>query len=181
MDISYTTKRLSLRILQVKDADMVLSFYNRNKSHLEPWELKRDFNFYSLAYQGASLYFEEDLMKRNRLLRFWIFLRSNPNLIIGTVNFYNIKSRGHSCCQIGYKIDHEYVNMGYAYEAIKFSMAVLKEKYNLHRIEARIMTTNLPSIALIEKLGYKYEGLSHSNVKINGHWEELLTYVYINN
>ena len=181
MDLLYTTNRLNLRTLQVKDADKVLTFYNRNKNHFEPWESKRPFNFYTLSYQRASLLIEDELMKKNSLLRFWVFLRGNSDVIIGTVNFYNIIRGSYSCCQIGYKLDSRYMNMGYAHEAIKHSMEVLKEEYNLHRIEAKIMPTNLSSIKLIERLGFKYEGLSHSSIKINGHWEDHLSYAYIFN
>jgi len=179
MNISYNTKRLSLRILQARDADKVLAFYKRNKFHFEPWEAKRAFNFYTLSYQRASLTIEEDLMKRKSLLRLWIFLKDKPDLIIGTVNFYNIKNGDNASCQIGYKIDRKYIKKGYAYEAIKFSIELMQEKYNLHRIEAKIMPKNLASIKLIEKLGFKCEGLSPSKVKINGRFEDHFIYSYI--
>lgn len=180
MNISYTTERLRLTTLKAHDADMVLDFYNRNRSHFEPWEAKRSFNFYTLSYQRTSLAFEERLMKRNNMLRFWIYLKDRPDSIIGTINYYNIKEGKQPSCQIGYKIDHEHTKMGYAYEAIQYSMSEVIERYNLHRIEAKIMPSNLPSINLIQKLGFKYEGLAKLKIKINGNWQDHLLYAYTN-
>ena len=86
----HVTNRLVLKPLNTEDTFNVLSFYNRNREHFEPWEQKRSLNFYTYNYQYASLAVEKDLMKSKKLLRFWIFPKDNPNLIIGTVNFYNI-------------------------------------------------------------------------------------------
>src|SRR5690554_4314817 len=90
MNTSYTTNRLILRLLETKDTAKVLSFYNRNRNHFEPWEQKRSPNFYTYNYQCTSLAIEKELINTKKLLRFWIFHKENPDLIIGTVNFYNI-------------------------------------------------------------------------------------------
>ena len=58
-------------------------------------------------------------------------------------------------------------------------MKILKIKYNLHRIEARIMPSNISSIKLIEKLDFHNEGLAKSSIKINGKWEDHFVYAYI--
>lgn len=69
--------------------------------------------------------------------------------------------------------------MGFTYEAIKFALKVLKKEYKLHRVEARIMPSNIYSIKLIEKLGFSNEGLARSSIKINGEWEDHFVYAYI--
>lgn len=90
MNTSYTTNRLILRLLETKDTVNVLSFYNRNRDHFEPWEQKRSPNFYTYNYQYTSLAIEKELINTKKMLRFWIFLKKNSNLIIGSINFYNI-------------------------------------------------------------------------------------------
>lgn len=181
MEISHSTKRLNLKILLSKDADKVLNFYKRNKNHFEPWEPKRNPNFYTLPYQSTSLTLEHNLMLHSRSLRLWIFLKDNPDIIIGCISFYNIYKDPYSCCQVGYKIDRDYTHKGYAYEALKYTMNLISNEYNLHRIEAKIMPSNKGSIKLIKKLGFLYEGLTKSSVKINGKWEDHLLYSYILN
>lgn len=179
MVMSYTTDRLILQVLQSKDADKVLSFYERNKNHFDCWEPKRSPDFYTLAYQTTSLILEYNLMLKSKLFRLWIFLKDNPDTIIGCVNFYNICKGPYSSCQIGYKIDHEYTNKGYAYEAINYSLKLIPKEYHLHRVEAKIMPSNFPSIKLIEKLGFFFEGLSRSSVEINGKREDHMLYAYL--
>lgn len=179
MNFSYNTNRLSLKILKADYASNVLSFYNRNREHFEPWEQKRSLSFYTFAHQYASLLVEEKLFNNRELLRFWIFLKDDPDTIIGTVNFYNISRGCFFNCQIGYKIDHDHLGQGYAYEAISFAMKVLKKEFNLHRIEGRIMPSNKDSIKLIEKLGFNNEGLAKSSIKVNGKWEDHYVYAYV--
>ncbi len=179
MKSSYTTKRLILQTLDFNNAHKVLSFYEDNKDFFEPWESKRPSNFYTLAYHRTSLIIEEELLRKDKALRFWVFLKDNTDLIIGTVSFYNIRRNTYSSCQIGYKFDKDHVNMGYAYEAINFSMKIIKKEYNLHRLEAKIMPSNTKSIKLIKKLGFEYEELEPSSIKIMGKWEDHQIYSYI--
>jgi len=60
-------------------------------------------------------------------------------------------------------------------------MHILFQEYHIHRVEANIMPSNLPSIHLIEKLGFSYEGLAASSIKVNGQWQDHARYSYINN
>lgn len=180
MQLTFNTDRLVLRILHPNDADKVLAFYEENREHFEPWEPERDLNFYTLPYQRLSLSIEYNLMQQAKLLRYWVFTSDDPDTIIGSINFYNILKGSYYSCQLGYKFDHRYTGRGYAYEAVKSSMDVLFMEHNIHRIEANIMPTNLRSIHLIQKLGFSYEGLCKSSIKINHKWEDHIRYAYIN-
>lgn len=172
MQTTCTTDRLFLSILHPNDADKVLSFYLKNKDFFEPWEPVRDPNFYTLNFQQLTLTAEYNLFLQSKMLRFWIFHRKNPQVIIGTVNFYNITAGSYSTCQLGYKMDKDYTGQGYALESIRAAMGILLEEYRIHRIEANIMPNNERSLRLIHKLGFTYEGLSRSSIRINNHWED---------
>jgi ribosomal-protein-alanine N-acetyltransferase len=137
-------------------------------------------NFYTLPYQRLSLSIEYNLMQQSKLLRYWVSHPDNPDILIGSINFYNIVKGSYFTCQLGYKFDHRYNGSGYAFESVKAGMDILFEEQKLHRIEANIMPSNLRSIHLIQKLGFFYEGLSKSNIKINHGWEDHIRYAYIN-
>ena len=179
MQMTYNTDRLILNILHQNDADKVLSFYEKNKEQFEPWESERDTNFYTIPYHRLTLSLEYNLMLQSKLLRFWIFHQDDPQTIIGSVNFYSINRGIYSSCQLGYKIDQDHTGNGYALEGVQASMGILFEEHHLHRVEANIMPRNLQSIKLIEKLGFTYEGLAKSNIKINGTWEDHARYAYL--
>jgi len=180
MQMSIQTDRLQLRVLHPNEADKVLSFYAQNKEHFEPWEPERDINFYTPSYQRLSLSIEYNLMQQSKLLRYWVFLKNNPNTIIGSVNFYNIVKGSYFNCQLGYKFDHRFLGQGYAIEAIRDSMKTLFSDYEIHRIEANIMPSNLRSVHLVQKLGFQYEGLAVSSIKINHKWEDHVRFAFIN-
>lgn len=180
MSIIFETPRLYVKQLTRDSAELVLNFYAENKAIFEPWEPKRAINFYTLAYQKASLSAEYHQMLDGKLLRYWVFLKNQPNEIIGSFCFQNFLRGPYQSCSLGYKFSGKYHNQGYAYESIKKGLEHLLSEYPIHRVEAFIMPKNYPSIKLIEKLNFKYEGISYSYANVNGSWEDHLRYSYIN-
>lgn len=176
----YQTNRLLLRILNKEDAAFVLSFFKDNQGEFEPWEPNKDFNFYTLAYQKASLTAEKNLMADGKLLRYWIFKKDNPEEVIGSICFQNILREPYSSCSLGYKLSHLHRNQGYATEGLHKCIEIAFKEQHLHRIEALIMENNEPSLRLIKRLGFQYEGLAYSYAKINGVWTDHRRYVLIN-
>lgn len=180
MEISYKTDRLLLTTLTHNYSDKVLDFYLRNKEHFEPWEPDRNQNFYSIPFQRLSLSMESQLLQKHKLLRLWVFLKEDTTRIIGSVNFYNITYEPFFNCQLGYKLDYNYTGYGYAFESVSAGIEIFfKHHPNIHRIEANIMPSNTPSIKLIEKLGFNYEGISTSSIRINYNWEDHYRFAYI--
>ena len=177
---TYETDRLIIKTLNKDAAPMVLTFYRDNKSLFEPWEPKRSFNFYTLSYQKASLTAEQNQMSEGKLLRYWVFIKDNPEEIIGSICFQNIlREPYHSCC-IGYKFDHKYLHQGYAEESIKKCIEAIFWEHHIHRIEALIMPTNEPSLRLIDRLSFTYEGISYSYARIGGSFMDHKRYSLIN-
>lgn len=182
MDFSCKTDRLFLTTLSQNYSDKVLDFYIRNKDHFEPWEPDRNTNFYTLPFQRLSLSMEHQLIQKNKMLRLWVFPKDEPSKIIGSVNFYNIAYDPFFHCQIGYKLDNEYTGYGYGLESVGAGIELFfKVHPTIHRIEANIMPSNIPSIRLIEKLGFQYEGISTSSIRINFNWEDHYRFAYIKN
>ena len=174
------TPRLNLIFLQKDAVPMVLSFYEDNKNIFEQWEPKRFATFYTLSYQKASLTSEHYQMLEGKLLRYWVFLMDHPNEIVGTVCFQNFRKAPYYSCSLGYKLSEKYWHQGYAYEAIQTAIQYVFKEKQIHRIEAFIMPNNIPSIRLIERLQFRYEGLSFSYANINGSWEDHKRYSLIN-
>lgn len=178
--MAYETPRLYLRILDKTKAYLVLDYYMRNREFLREWEPVRDENFYTLEYHERQL--EKDLIEieSGRLLRLWVFKRDEENKVIGTVAFNNIVRGAFQSCHLGYKMDKDEINKGYATEAIKKGIEIIFDEYKLHRIEANIMPKNKPSLRVVEKLGFYNEGLAYKYLKINGKWEDHIHMVLLN-
>lgn len=174
MKLTYETDRLLLKILRPtpENAMAVLDFYNRNQLLFERYEAKRPENFYTAEYQNAVLSCEYNLTLRLQSLRFWIYEKDQPDVIIGTVCFYNITHSIYDCCKTGYKFDQNYQGRGYAKEAMQFGIAMMFEQLHLHRIEAYVMKDNAPSIHLLMALNFEYEGTCRKVIRICDTWED---------
>lgn len=179
MDMTYETERLILRILHAEDADKVLQFYLDNKEIFEKYEPKRPANFYTTAYQRATLMCEYNLAVKLSLVRFYVFEKSQPDTIIGTVCFRNITRSIYQSCEVGYKLGEVYWHKGYAREALCMGIAVMFGEQKLHRIVANVMPDNAPSIRLLESLGFLPEGRAHAFAFIQGHWCDHLRFSLI--
>lgn len=177
---SFETTRLLIKQLHKESADLVLRFYEENKSAFESWEPKRANLFYTLPYQKASLSAEYHQMLEGKLIRYWIFLKDHPEEIIGSFCFQNFLRGPYQSCSIGYKLSEKYQHRGYALESIEKGLELLFEELPIHRVEAYIMPNNQPSIHLIEKLNFIFEGISYSYANVNGTWSDHLRYSYIN-
>lgn len=174
------TSRLVLTHLTEDAAPLVLAFYRSNISTFEPWEPTRANQFYTLAYQKASLSVEHQQITKGKLLRYWVFLKDYPDQIIGSICFQNILMGPFRSCSIGYKFSQEYQRQGYAYESISACIDYMFHILRFHRIEAFVLTNNIPSIRLLQKLNFKYEGISYSYANINGKWQDHNRFAYIN-
>ncbi len=180
MTISHETDRLILKTLKKDDAAMVLSFYEDNKSHFEPWEPLRDPNFYTLPYHRTSLTVEHNLMSEGKHIRYWIFLKDNPHEIIGCFCFQNLLKEPYRSCCLGYKLSNRHLHQGYALEALTKGIDVLFQEHRIHRIEAFVMPENKPSRHLLRHLGFQNEGLSYSYARVQGVWTDHCRYALIN-
>lgn len=180
MSKAYETDRLILKELCKNDAASVLSFYEDNKAVFEPWEPKRDNNFYTLSYQKASLTAESNLMAEGRLFRYWVFTKEHPEEIIGCLCFQNILREPYKSCSLGYKFSADHFHQGYASESIKKGIEIMFDEFHIHRIEAFIMEHNEPSLRLIERLAFHYEGLCLSYARIRDIWSDHKRYALIN-
>lgn len=179
MNKIYETDRLVLTPLGKEAAQRVLSFYEENKAVFEPWEPARGQNFYTPAYHKASLTAEYNQMAEGKLIRFWVFLKDNPDEIIGSVCFQNFLKEPYHSCSLGYKFALKHQHRGYAQESIRKALEIIFTEYHIHRVEANIMPDNIPSLRLIERLSFHPEGTAVSFARINGCWTDHIRYSLI--
>lgn len=178
MNFEYHTKHLVLKVLHPSQASMVLRFYQKNQSFLEPYEPSRHSNFYTLDFQRANLSYEYNAFLKSSYLRIWLFEKEYQELPVGTICFSNFLHGAFCNCMLGYKTDRDYLRKGYMAEALSFLLPLVCQEYHFHRIEAYVMPSNLPSIRLLEKLSFVQEGLLHDYAKIHGIWQDHYLYTY---
>lgn len=175
MDIK--TERLLLREPEKEDSRLILEFVSKNKNHFEKWDPIREEEYYSNKVQLKRII---EYLKDNHQVKFYIYKRDENQKIIGEIGISNIARGVFQNCNIGYKLDQEEVGKGYMQESMKAIEKYIFEALKLHRIEANIIPMNEKSIKLIERLGYRQEGVSKELLKINGNWEDHYRYAKLN-
>lgn len=179
MSFRLITDRLILQVEDSSKAEQILSFYEKNRMMFDRFEPTRPDNFYTLSYQQAVLQYEYSEIVKGKTLRYYIYLKDSPDTMIGSLNFSRIEHGPFSRTSIGYKIDRDYQNQGYTTEACQAAIPVLFSNYKIHRIEARVSPDNIPSIKLLEHLGFQFEGMEYKSVEVNGVFQDHFRYSLI--
>lgn len=175
------TNRLALQVLKPSQAKRVLTYFNKNRSFLEPWEPKRDPRFYTVKYQKEYMRLEKKLMKRGEMIRFWLVKKDDINgNIIGSISMNNLSYGSFQSCQIGYRLDEEEAGKGYMTEALEDVKKLAFNELNLHRLELNAIPRNRRSLRVAEKAGFEQVGLSPKYLNINGVWEDHVHMAIIN-
>ena len=176
MLVEYETERLILKTLKPEQAPQVLDFYLRDKELFEKYEVDRLPDFYTVKFQKQVLSFEGKMMKQGSLYRFYVYQKENPGQIIGTIGVHHISHGYFSNCEIGYKFSSSIHHMGYATETMRKVTGLLFEELGLHRIVAWVQPDNVSSIRLLERTGFKREGICRDYLKLQGEWVDHAQY-----
>lgn len=171
MNTRYETNSLILAICNVKNAGQISDFYNKNFDEFALYEpLPKQ--AHTISYHKKNLELEYNLFLKGQFVRFFLFEKHNPITVIGTVSYREIRKEFYDSCLIGYKMDKSNRRQGYCREAISFLDTLVFTQFGLNRIEATVQPQNIPSIKLLESLGYTNEGLLREKIKIDGTYKD---------
>ena len=118
--------------------------------------------------------FTNQLAVMNQSIRYTIILKES-NEIIGGCGFNEIDFENERA-EIGYELRKEYWGKGFASEAVSALMCYWFHYLGLNRLEARVISENLPSIRLLNSLGFHFEGLLRQSEKSNGNFIDVRVY-----
>lgn len=96
--------------------------------------------------------------------------RIQDGVICGVVNLNVITYEALCSAYISYYGVIGQVEKGYMKEGLSQVIRYAFDELGLHRLEANIQPENRASIALVQSVGFRYEGLSHRFMKINKQW-----------
>lgn len=91
----------------------------------------------------------------------YVVVLKSTNKVIGTINVFADDTRAVDCKEIGYAISPAHQRNGYAFEAISAILNLLQKDLLLDMVVAGVLSENIPSIKLLEKLGFSREGIRH--------------------
>ncbi len=146
------TERLLLRWLNADDSMFILELLN------EPSWIQYIGDRGVRTLQDAARYIRNGPEQMYRALGFGLYLvelkqTGEPIGICGL-----IKREALEDVDIGFAFLPRYWRNGYAFEAASAVMSYAKEAAGLSRIVAILSRDNLPSLRLLERLGFRFEG-----------------------
>lgn len=180
MKIMLETDRLILKALDEESWREVLAFLKKGSHIFERYEAAKVPVYYTETYQKGVLSQEYNATLANRYVRYYVFLKEMPDRVIGTVSCGSISQDPYNSGVLGYKFDEDYWHKGYAREAIERIVEEIFKELQLHRIIANVMETNMPSIKLLENMGFRLEGLCEKSIKVCGVWQNHCLYAMLN-
>ena len=99
--------------------------------------------------------------------------------IVGIFNLNNIQRGVTLSTSIGYYVFSRFQNKGYMTEGLTKMVNLAFHTLGLHRIEANIQPENEASKNLVQRCGFKFEGVSKDFLFINGRWRDHERWVII--
>lgn len=100
---------------------------------------------------------------------------------IGNVYMTNINEINRSCVSHVLIGEKEYWGHGYAREALLLAIDYMFNERNIHRIQANVLVSNVASLKMHEKCGYKQEGTLREAVYKNGKYQDQYVLALVKN
>ena len=169
-----------LRGPQMADYSAWAELREASRKFLTPWEptwpsddLTRP------AFRQRLRRYAED-MRTDQAYPFFLF-RTEDNALVGGLALANIRRGVAQAGSLGYWIGTADLQGAYMTAAVRALVPAAFDVLRLHRVEAACIPTNLASVRLLEKTGFRREGYARSYLCINGIWQDHLLYARLQN
>lgn len=170
-----TGEGVMLRSPQMGDYPCWAALREKSRDFLTPWEPTWPVDDLTRgAFRRRLKRYAED-QRTDQAYAFFIFRREDDELV-GGLTLANIRRGVAQAGSLGYWMGAPFARRGYMMAAVRtlipFSFGALR----LHRLEAACIPTNVASIGLLEKTGFKREGYAREYLCINAIWQDHLLY-----
>jgi len=169
--LALETDNLKLAVLRKSEASRVAGYLVKNMEFHRRFSQTHTDEYFTVPTQKKYLAYDCNSFLDGTLVPLWIMEKGNDS-IIGRVSFFNFAYGGMMSCACGYHLDKDHTGKGIMTEALKGAMAFVFDEYKLHRIEAFIVPENTPSLNLVRRAGFHYEGVRKSYMHINGEYRD---------
>lgn len=176
--VRLTGPRVMLRPPLRRDAAAWTDLRRQSADFLRPWEPTWPGDaLTSAAYHRRRLHLLADWRARSGY-GFLIF-GSDGGPLLGGITLSNVR-RGVTCTgSLGYWIGAPHARHGYMTEAVACVLDFAFDQLNLNRVEAACLEYNEASRRLLLKCGFTQEGLARGYLKIDGRWQDHLTFAIL--
>ena len=168
MTFALTHGDVTLRLLRRRDAKLLERLILGNREWLRPWEATNPFGPNSFDIKSMVRGLVRQLDDQSGLP----CVIEYQGQVVGQLNVANILYGSVSSAVIGYWVVPEVAGKGVTPTAVALITDYLFNVVGLHRAEIDIRPENVASLRVVEKLGFRYEGLKERFIHINGAWRD---------
>ncbi|NVK15092.1 MAG: GNAT family N-acetyltransferase [Rhodobacteraceae bacterium] len=169
------TERLTLRPPVHADFHGWAALRLLSQPYLTPWEPSWAADHLSRKSFTNRVYWARRSVSGGTALPLFL-IRREDQVLVGAITLDNIRRGPAQAGTLGYWTGLPFARQGYMREAIGAVVHHAFTKLDLSRIEAACLPENQASRGLLEKSGFKYEGVAQSYLQINGRWRTHVLY-----
>ena len=164
------TERLTLRLPRHSDFPAWSSIRAESVEFLTPWEPAWAADHLTRRSFTNRVYWAQRSVNKGSAVP--VFLeRRDTGALLGAITLDNIRRGPAQAGTLGYWMGQQHARQGYMREAIMALVHYAFTTMDLSRIEAACLPENTASRGVLEKSGFKYEGVAQSYLQINGRWK----------
>ncbi|SPJ24782.1 GNAT family N-acetyltransferase [Palleronia abyssalis] len=169
------TDRLTLRQPEHSDFRAWSDLRQESVDFLQPWEPTWAPDHLSRKSFTNRVYWAQRSIRTESALPLFMFRRTDGTLV-GAITLDNIRRGPAQSGTLGYWIGQAYARQGFMREGIEGLVHHAFHRLDLSRVEAACLPENVASRGVLEKSGFKYEGVAQSYLQIAGRWRTHVLY-----
>ncbi len=159
---------VTIRPIRIRDARVLENELMGNRAWLRQWEATNPHGPAGFDVKASI----RSLQAHARAGGGLAFAVEHDGVFAGQLNVSGITYGSLSSTTIGYWVAERFAGRGVTPTAVALATDHCFFGLGLHRMEICIRPENAPSLRVVEKLGFRYEGLRRRYIHINGDWRD---------
>ncbi len=173
--VKIETERMTLRLPTHGDWTQWAALRDESAAFLTPWEPVWAGDHLTRKAFTNRVYWAARAEAQGTALPL-LLVRRDDQALLGAITLDNIRRGPSQSGTLGYWIGERFSRRGYMREAIQSVVHHAYSALDLSRIEAACLPENAASRGVLEKCGFKYEGVAQSYLQISGRWRNHVLY-----
>ena len=169
------TDRLILRLPRHADFRAWVALRSSSRAFLTPWEPAWASDHLTRKAFTNRVDWANRAIGQGSAVPLFVHRRADETLL-GAITLDNIRRGPAQAGTLGYWIGEAHARQGYMREALEAVVHYAFRDLDLSRLEAACLPENVASRGVLEKTGFKYEGVAQSYLQIDGRWRNHVLY-----
>jgi ribosomal-protein-alanine N-acetyltransferase len=159
---------IAIRPIRLRDARAIERELVEGRSWMREWEATSPRGSVGFDTRGSIRALQQNARNGQGMP----FVIEVDGQLAGQLNVTSIAYGSLSSATIGYWIAERFAGRGATPTAVALATDHCFQVLGLHRMEICIRPENAKSLRVVEKLGFRYEGLKRRYIHINGDWRD---------